>query len=96
MPGIRHIAGRMVMIDLDADPDLVAPAVEGARIFAGYSGWTIGQLEGEIERDDWIVLSALPSDVLFEPRTDLWSKVLRRQPLPLAMMATHPIDLSRN
>ncbi|MFN8087635.1 MAG: YqgE/AlgH family protein [Mycobacterium sp.] len=96
MPGIRHIAGRMVMIDLDADPDLVAPAVEGVRIFAGYSGWTIGQLEGEIERDDWIVLSALPSDVLFEPRTDLWSKVLRRQPLPLAMMATHPIDLSRN
>lgn len=96
MPGIRHIAGRMVMIDLDADPDLVAPALEGVRIFAGYSGWTIGQLEGEIERDDWIVLSALPSDVLFEPRTDLWSKVLRRQPLPLAMMATHPIDLSRN
>lgn len=94
--GLRHVAGRIVMVDLDADPDLIATAVEGIRIFAGYSGWTIGQLEGEIERNDWIVLSALPSDVLVQPRVDLWSRVLRRQPLPMAMLATHPIDLSRN
>ena len=96
MTGLRHVAGRIVMVDLDADPELIAASVEGIRIFAGYSGWTIGQLEGEIERDDWIVLSALPSDVLVQPRVDLWSRVLRRQPMPLAMLATHPIDLSRN
>ena len=96
MTGLRHVAGRIVMVDLDADPELIATSVEGLRIFAGYSGWTIGQLEGEIERDDWIVLSALPSDVLVQPRVDLWSRVLRRQPLPLAMLATHPVDLSRN
>jgi putative transcriptional regulator len=96
VPGLRHVAGRMVMVDLDADPDSIAPLVEGVRIFAGYSGWTIGQLEGEIERDDWIVLSALPSDVLIEPRVDLWGRVLRRQPQPLSMLATHPIDVSRN
>ena len=96
MTGLRHVAGRVVMVDLDAEPELIAASVEGVRIFAGYSGWTIGQLEGEIERDDWIVLSALPSDVLVQPRVDLWSRVLRRQPMPLAMLATHPIDLSRN
>jgi putative transcriptional regulator len=96
MPGLRHVQGRMAMVDLDADPDTVAPVIEGVRIFAGYSGWTIGQLEGEIERDDWIVLSALPSDVLSEPRADLWARVLRRQPLPLSLLATHPIDISRN
>jgi putative transcriptional regulator len=94
--GLRHVAGRVVMVDLDAEPDLIAPQVEGLRIFAGYSGWTIGQLEGEIERDDWIVLSALPSDVLVGPRADLWGQVLRRQPLPLSLLATHPIDVSRN
>ena len=96
VPGLRHVAGRMAMVDLDADPDSIAPVVEGVRIFAGYSGWTIGQLEGEIERDDWIVLSALPSDVLVQPRVDLWGRVLRRQPQPLSMLATHPIDVSRN
>ena len=94
--GLRHVAGRIVMVDLDADPEMIATSVEAVRIFAGYSGWTIGQLEGEIERDDWIVLSALPSDVLVGPRVDLWSRVLRRQPLPLSKLATHPIDLSRN
>jgi putative transcriptional regulator len=96
VPGLRHVDGRVVMVDLDADPDEIAPSVEGVRIFAGYSGWTIGQLEGEIERDDWIVLSALPSDVLVGPRSDLWGQVLRRQPLPLSLLATHPIDISRN
>ncbi len=94
--GLRHVAGRIVMVDLDAEPDVIATLVEGVRIFAGYAGWTIGQLEGEIERDDWIVLSALPSDVLVAPRIDLWSRVMRRQPMPMAMLATHPIDLSRN
>ncbi len=73
-PGLRHVQGRIAMVDLDADPDSIAPMVEGVRIFAGYSGWTIGQLEGEIERDDWIVLSALPGDVQVEPRVDLWSR----------------------
>lgn len=96
MAGLRHVAGRIVMVDLDADPELIATAVEKVRIYAGYSGWTIGQLEGEIERDDWIVLTALPSDVLAQPRADLWSRVLRRQPLPMSLLATHPIDVSRN
>ena len=96
LQGIRHVAGRIVMVDLDADPETIGTAVEGVRIFAGYSGWTIGQLEGEIERDDWIVLSALPSDVLVPPRVDLWARVLRRQPMPLTMLATHPVDVSRN
>jgi putative transcriptional regulator len=96
VPGLRHVQGRIVMVDLDAEPDSIAPMVEGVRIFAGYSGWTLGQLEGEIERDDWIVLSALPADVQVGPRADLWSRVLRRQPMPLSLLATHPIDLSRN
>ncbi len=96
LAGLRHIAGRIVMVDLDSDPAEIATVVEGLRVYAGYSGWTIGQLEGEIVRDDWIVLSALPSDVLVQPRMDLWSRVMRRQPLPMSLRATHPIDVSRN
>lgn len=94
--GLRTVVGRTAMVDLDADPESVAPFVEGVRIFAGYAGWTIGQLEGEIEREDWIVSSALPLDVLSPARVDLWGQVLRRHPLPLSLLATHPIDLSRN
>ena len=89
--GLRHVQGRMVMVDLDAEPEVIAPMVEGVRIFAGYSGWTIGQLEGEIERDDWIVLSALPSDVLVEPRVDLWGRVLA-PPAAAAVASGHAPD----
>lgn len=93
--GLRRVDGRVALLDLDSDPDAVAPLVEGIRIFAGYAGWTFGQLEGELDRGDWIVLSALASDPI-AGRADLWADVLRRQPLPLSLLATHPIELERN
>ena len=34
-------------------------------VILGYSGWGSGQLEGEMERDDWI-LSDLDPDIIFE------------------------------
>ena len=94
--GLRRVHGRVVMVDLDSDPEVIAPLVEGVRIFAGYSGWTFGQLDSELQRDDWMVVSALPSDVVAPARIDVWAQVLRRQPLPLALLATHPIDVELN
>lgn len=96
MPGAAIVAGRIVMVDLDADPKLIATVVEGVRVFAGYSGWIIGQLDGEIERDDWIVLVGVAIRSPWSNPGTPRSRVLRRQPLPTALMATHPIDLSRN
>ena len=34
-------------------------------VISGYSGWASGQLEGEMERNHWI-LSDLDSDIIFE------------------------------
>ncbi|WP_342660162.1 hypothetical protein Rruber_04776 [Rhodococcus ruber] len=96
VPGVRRIDGRVVMIDLDSDPAVIGPLVEGIRIFAGYAGWSAGQLDGELDNDDWMVISALPQDILGPPRVDLWARVLRRQPLPLALLATHPLEVERN
>ncbi|MEU4599163.1 YqgE/AlgH family protein [Nocardia sp. GTS18] len=94
--GLRRVDGRVVLVDLDADPAEIAPLVEGIRVFAGYAGWSMGQLEGELDNDDWVVVSALPSDPVATDRHDLWAGVLRRQPLPLSLLATHPIELERN
>ncbi|NLV79635.1 MAG: YqgE/AlgH family protein [Rhodococcus sp.] len=94
--GIRRVDGRVVMIDLDTDPAVVARYVDGLRVFAGYAGWSAGQLDGELRNEDWIVVSALPQDVLAPTGIDLWARVLRRQPLPLALLATHPIEVERN
>ena len=43
-------------------------------IILGYSGWADGQLEGEMEVDDWI-LSELDSQIVFEKESiNKWPK----------------------
>ncbi|MGH4008462.1 MAG: YqgE/AlgH family protein [Pseudonocardiaceae bacterium] len=90
--GVIKLRGSLALVQLDADPDLMAPRLLGLRVFAGYAGWDEGQLAGEINRGDWIVVPALPDDVLAGPGTDLWGRVLRRQGIPLALLATYPVD----
>ena len=79
----------------DADLDEVAGAIRRARVFAGYAGWTAGQLDAELEAEGWIVEPAIPEDV-FGPSDELWSDVLRRKGGPYALLATMPPDPSMN
>jgi putative transcriptional regulator len=94
--GVVGVRGSVALVDLDSDPDDLAPRMRGLRVFAGYSGWDSGQLASEIGRGDWLVVPALPDDVVTPPGVDLWGRVLRRQGMPLALLATHPIDVERN
>ncbi len=94
--GLRVVQGRVVMVDLDADPEPLADVLDGVRVFAGYTGWSPRQLDTEIARGDWLVLTSLPGDVLDPGRGDLWAQVLRRQPMPTALLATHPLDVDRS
>ena len=94
--GLRPVDGRVVLVDLDADPQDLERSLDGIRIFAGYSGWGIGQLDDELRRDSWLVASALPRDLLATATDDVFADVLRRQPWPLPLLATHPIDVERN
>jgi putative transcriptional regulator len=83
-------------VDLDSNPAELAPRLRGLRVFAGYSGWNSGQLAGEIGRGDWILVPALPDDVLASGSGDLWGRVLRRQGMPLALLSTFPADVAAN
>lgn len=96
MDGLIGVQGRLALVDLDGDVDEVAPRLSGLRVFAGYAGWGEGQLDDEIERGDWFVVPALPDDVLAPASVDLWGRVLRRQGMPLAWLATHPGDVDVN
>ena len=79
----------------DADLDDVASAVRRARVFAGYAGWSGGQLEEELEADGWMLETATHEDV-FGPADELWSDVLRRKGGPYALLSTIPPDPSLN
>ena len=96
LPGMLPVAGSVVMIDLDGDPDDLAPYLRGARIFAGHAGWSPGQLEEEIARDDWFVVPGEDLDVIAPASTDLWFTLLRRQGFPLAWTAYRPADVHAN
>lgn len=96
MAGVVGVRGPVALVDLDSDPDDLMPRVRGLRVFAGYSGWDSGQLAGEIGRGDWMVVPALPDDVMVAPGVDLWGRVLRRQGMPLALLSTHPVDVEHN
>lgn len=95
-PQLNRLANRLAHVDLRAEPGDIADLVEGMRLFAGYAEWAPGQLDGEIERGDWYVTPALPTDVIVPGRTDLWGDVMRRQQPPLPLFSTFPADLMDN
>lgn len=95
-PYMEVIAHRFALINLGVDPSEITEHIEGARLFAGYAGWEPGQLHEEIERGDWYVAPALSSDVLAPPAADVWGDCLRRQPWPLPLYATYPVDVRDN
>jgi putative transcriptional regulator len=94
--GVVAVRGPVALVDLDSNPAELAPRLRGLRVFAGYSGWNSGQLAGEIGRGDWILVPALPDDVLASGSGDLWGRVLRRQGMPLALLSTFPADVAAN
>jgi putative transcriptional regulator len=87
---------RFATVDLESSPDDVAGAVERLRVFAGYAGWSPGQLEDEVAEGAWWVLDALPEDAFLPAGSELWRQVLRRQGPPLAFAVTLPADPAQN
>ncbi len=66
------------------------------RVFAGYAGWSPGQLEEEIATGSWFMFKALPGDAFTERPDDLWPMVLRRQGGMQAAVAFYPSDPTLN
>jgi len=87
---------RLGLLDLDTPPRLLAPAISSLRVYAGYAGWSPGQLQAEIDEGAWYVVTAEPGDVFSADPEQLWRRVLRRQDDDLAFLATYPDDPSLN
>lgn len=94
---LRKVAGQVHLVDLDSDPDLLDGEIEGLRVFAGYAGWSAGQLAGELAEGAWACVDGDPADVLAAAAgPELWRSVLRRQSGRLAVLSTAPSDPSAN
>jgi putative transcriptional regulator len=87
---------RLGLLDLDTPPGLLATEISRLRVYAGYAGWSPGQLEAEIDEGAWYVVPAQPGDVFAADPDRLWRQVLRRQDGDLAFLATYPEDPTLN
>lgn len=94
--GWRPVLLPVVTVDLDVDPTVLAVTLRELRVFAGYAGWSGGQLESEIAQGAWYVVDSLPQDAFDGVPDGLWASVLRRQPWPLSAVAVCPIDPTMN
>ncbi|MFO1478229.1 MAG: YqgE/AlgH family protein [Verrucomicrobiota bacterium] len=66
------------------------------KMFAGYAGWSPGQLEEEMKRDAWLTHPASVELVFDTPHDDLWRGILQSMGWKYKLLADSPEDLSVN
>lgn len=90
------VTGTVGLVGDGSDIDELAAVTRRARVFAGYAGWGPGQLDAELERDDWFVAPAGVDDIFDPDPEELWQRVLARKGGHYAVVARMPIDPSVN
>ena len=84
------------VVDLDGPLQTLGGALGAFRVFAGYAGWSEGQLTEEIDEGAWYVVDAFADDIFTTAPEGLWSRVLRRQGGDMALISTFPEDPTMN
>ena len=94
---LRLVADDVYLVDLDRDPADLQEDLTGLRVFAGYAGWSPGQLAGEIAEGAWACVPGRADDVLSQASgPELWRAVMGRQTGRLAVLSTASADPSVN
>lgn len=63
------------------------------RFYLGYSGWSSGQLEAELQEDSWIVCDYVSDELLFDTDpTVMWKKALDSLGGRFSVYANYPVD----
>ena len=69
---------------------------EHIRFFIGYSGWSEGQLNGELKEESWLTVKATRK-LIFDTRPeDVWKNSLKQLGGDYEMMINFPIDPQLN
>ncbi|HAV62806.1 MAG TPA: hypothetical protein DCY13_10615 [Verrucomicrobiales bacterium] len=87
---IGHSLEELVDIGEAYSPD------QQVKIFAGYSGWSPGQLEDEMKRQSWLTFPAT-TDLIFHTRpAEIWRSIMKQLGWEQQLFADSPDDLSWN
>lgn len=66
------------------------------RVFAGYSGWSAGQLEAEMKRDAWLCHPGSLDWIFHDDPAHIWQMIMRQKSWKQRLIAESPEDLSWN
>ena len=80
------------LVDLGTE----TPGDRKIKLFAGYAGWSPGQLEDEMERDAWVTYPASIELVFDSEPANLWKDIMSRKGWKYRLMAPGPEDPSVN
>ena len=98
LPGANVMANLNLGHSIDALLD-VGESFSGAqklKMFAGYAGWSPGQLDNEMSRGDWLVHPATLELVFYPEPDQLWKHILKQKDMKSRLLAESPDDLSWN
>jgi putative transcriptional regulator len=70
--------------------------LQHVRFFVGYSGWSAGQLDQEIEERSWFVAPGSKRSIMASDHHDLWQRTLRNMGTAFAALANFPEDPGLN
>jgi putative transcriptional regulator len=71
-------------------------STQRVKVFAGYAGWSPGQLDDEMKRNTWLTHPASLDLVFDTPAGDLWPLILKKKGWKYRLIAQQPEDLSAN
>jgi len=71
-------------------------ATQRIKVFAGYAGWSPGQLDDEMKRDTWLTHPASVELVFHSRPAELWPMILKQKGWKYRLIAQQPEDLSGN
>ena len=92
LPGLR-LAHNLDEL-LEPSGDIVPFA--NLKFFAGYAGWSAGQLDNEMKDDAWLTHPA-SIDLIFHPAPEmLWKTILRGKGPKYQLLSEAPDDVSHN
>lgn len=69
--------------------NILTSGVTPFRVFSGYSGWTAGQLENELQNGGWLTCEATSLEV-FSKDIDIWKSITRRVGLEVIQHSIEP------
>lgn len=70
--------------------------VQDIRFFIGYSGWSTGQLDGELKQNSWIVTRTQANFLFDTPAAQFWRAILRQMGGEYKVLSHYPTDPTLN